>query len=64
VSSQAPGEEQGESGGMTRQDGSSGQKNLIYVKKKVEGCQVRQSTLKGSTRETGSSYLCCTEVGT
>jgi hypothetical protein len=30
----------------------------------VEGCQVRQSTLIGSTRETGSSYLCCTEVGT
>jgi hypothetical protein len=30
----------------------------------VEGCQVRQSTLMGSTRETGSSYLRCTEVGT
>jgi hypothetical protein len=30
----------------------------------VEGCQVRQSTLRGGTRETGSSYLRCTEVGT
>jgi hypothetical protein len=30
----------------------------------MEGCQVRQSTLIGSTRETGSSYLRCTEVGT
>jgi hypothetical protein len=30
----------------------------------LEGCQVRQSTLRGSTRETGLSYLRCTEVGT
>jgi hypothetical protein len=44
-------------------------KQLGLVKKIIElkileGCQVRQSTLMGSTRETGSSYLRCTEVGT
>jgi hypothetical protein len=37
---------------------------LGTVGSRLEGCQVRQSTLRGSTRETGLSYLRCTEVGT
>jgi hypothetical protein len=39
-------------------------KELGMKYEEVEGCQVRQSTLRGSTRETGLSYLHCTEVGT
>jgi hypothetical protein len=36
---------------------------VFIYSRSMEGCQVRQSTLIGSTRETGSSYLRCTEVG-
>ena len=48
---------------MLRQGGLIECEEVVGVKKKVEGSQVGQPTLR-LTDQTGGSYLCYTEVGT